>query len=94
MNPERIFEAFPAPSYRGAQEQALRDIRDAFAAGNEVVLVRAPTGSGKSLLARAIAGCAREIDDAEAYDLTLNTDRFSDEQAAELIISALRQRIG
>ncbi|ELY55926.1 helicase C-terminal domain-containing protein [Natronolimnohabitans innermongolicus] len=70
MNPERIFEAFPAPSYRGAQEQALRDIRDAFAAGNEVVLVRAPTGSGKSLLARAIAGCAREIDDADPSDAT------------------------
>ncbi|GAB3032711.1 ATP-dependent DNA helicase [Natronobiforma cellulositropha] len=65
MHPERIFEAFPAPSYRGAQEKALGDIRDAFAAGNDVVLVRAPTGSGKSLLARAIAGCARRADDAE-----------------------------
>ncbi|WP_126664250.1 helicase C-terminal domain-containing protein [Haloterrigena salifodinae] len=70
MNPERIFEEFPAPSYRGAQEQALRDIQDAFAAGNDVVLVRAPTGSGKSLLARAIAGCAREIDDADPSDAT------------------------
>ncbi|MEF8813889.1 MAG: ATP-dependent DNA helicase [Halovenus sp.] len=58
MEPARIFEEFPAPSYRGRQEQALADIRDAFAAGNDVVLVRAPTGSGKSLLARAIAGCA------------------------------------
>jgi len=58
VEPARIFEEFPAPSYRGAQEQALADIRDAFAAGNDVVLVRAPTGSGKSLLARAIAGCA------------------------------------
>jgi Rad3-related DNA helicase len=55
----RIYEEFPAPEYRGAQEQALADIRDAFEAGNDVVLVRAPTGSGKSLLARAIAGCAR-----------------------------------
>jgi Rad3-related DNA helicase len=53
----RIFEEFPAPSYRGAQEQALSDIRAAFEAGNDVVLVRAPTGSGKSLLARAVAGC-------------------------------------
>ncbi|WP_137291301.1 helicase C-terminal domain-containing protein [Natronorubrum halophilum] len=70
MNPERIFEEFPAPSYRGTQEQALRDIRDAFAAGNDVVLVRAPTGSGKSLLARAVAGCAREIDGANPSDAT------------------------
>ncbi|MEF8782646.1 MAG: ATP-dependent DNA helicase [Haloarculaceae archaeon] len=59
MDTSRIFEEFPAPEYRGAQEQALADIRDAFAAGNDVVLARAPTGSGKSLLARAIAGCAR-----------------------------------
>ena len=58
MDCSRIFEEFPAPSYRGAQEQALSDIRDAFAAGNDVVLVRAPTGSGKSLLARAVAGCS------------------------------------
>ncbi len=59
MDPTRIVEEFPAPSFRGAQKQALEDIRSAFEAGNEVVLVRAPTGSGKSLLARAIAGCAR-----------------------------------
>jgi Rad3-related DNA helicase len=58
VDPSRIFEEFPAPSYRGAQERALADIRDAFAAGSDVVLVRAPTGSGKSLLARAVAGCA------------------------------------
>jgi len=58
VDPSRLFEEFPAPSYRGAQEQALTDIQAAFAAGNDVVLVRAPTGSGKSLLARAVAGCA------------------------------------
>ena len=57
MDTSRIFEEFPAPDYRGPQEQALADIRDAFQAGNDVVLVRAPTGSGKSLLARAVAGC-------------------------------------
>ncbi|QCS44151.1 helicase C-terminal domain-containing protein [Natrinema versiforme] len=70
MNPERIFEEFPAPSYRGTQQQALRDIRDAFAAGNDVVLVRAPTGSGKSLLARAVAGCARRADEGDPSDAT------------------------
>ncbi|WP_254536350.1 helicase C-terminal domain-containing protein [Halomarina litorea] len=68
MNPARIEEEFPAPSYRGAQEQALRDIRSAFEAGNDVVLVRAPTGSGKSLLARAIAGCARRPGEAKANE--------------------------
>ncbi|MFD1586141.1 helicase C-terminal domain-containing protein [Halorientalis brevis] len=68
MNPARIHDAFPAPSYRGAQEQALDDIRAAFEAGKDVVLVRAPTGSGKSLLARAIAGCARRAGEAEAHE--------------------------
>jgi Rad3-related DNA helicase len=66
----RIFEEFPAPDYRGRQKQALADVRDAFAAGNDVVLVRAPTGSGKSLLARAIAGCARRPGEAEAGQVT------------------------
>ncbi|UPV75478.1 ATP-dependent DNA helicase [Halorussus limi] len=70
MNPDRIFDEFPAPSYRGNQRAALSDIRDAFAEGNDVVLVRAPTGSGKSLLARAIAGCARRPDDAAPSDAT------------------------
>jgi Rad3-related DNA helicase len=68
VNPARIEEEFPAPSYRGAQEAALRDVRRAFEAGNDVVLVRAPTGSGKSLLARAIAGCARRPGEAEANE--------------------------
>ncbi|MDZ7746429.1 MAG: hypothetical protein U5K28_07915 [Halobacteriales archaeon] len=47
MKPARMLSEFPAPSFRGAQEQALEDIRDAFDAGNDVVLVRAPTGSGQ-----------------------------------------------
>jgi Rad3-related DNA helicase len=68
VNPERIVGEFPAPEFRGAQEQALADIRDAFADGNDVVLVRAPTGSGKSLLARAIMGCARGAADADPSD--------------------------
>jgi Rad3-related DNA helicase len=59
VDPSRLHEEFPAPGYRGNQEAALSEIREAFEAGNDVVLVRAPTGTGKSLLARAIAGCAR-----------------------------------
>jgi len=70
VDPDRILPSFPAPSYRGNQEAALRDIRDAFAAGNDVVLVRAPTGSGKSLLARAVAGAARTVDEAAPSEAT------------------------
>jgi len=68
VDPARITEEFPAPGYRGAQEAALADIREAFEAGNDVVLVRAPTGSGKSLLARAVAGCARRPGEAEPHE--------------------------
>jgi len=70
VDASRILDEFPAPSYRGNQQQALADIREAFDAGNDVVLVRAPTGSGKSLLARAIAGCARRGDDAAPSEAT------------------------
>lgn len=70
MTPERIPDEFPAPSYRGNQRDALERIEEAFAGGNDVVLVRAPTGSGKSLLARAIAGGARRPDEAAPSDAT------------------------
>jgi Rad3-related DNA helicase len=70
VNPERIFDEFPAPTFRGNQREALADIRSAFEGDNDVVLVRAPTGSGKSLLARAIAGCARRVDEADPSDST------------------------
>jgi Rad3-related DNA helicase len=70
VDASRIVDEFPAPSFRGAQEQALRDIRDAFAAGNDVVLVRAPTGSGKSLLARAICGAAATVEESRPRDAT------------------------
>ncbi|WP_435155691.1 helicase C-terminal domain-containing protein [Haladaptatus sp. DFWS20] len=70
MNPERILDEFPAPSFRGNQQDALEDIRAAFESDNDVVLVRAPTGSGKSLLARSIAGCAKRIEDADPVDAT------------------------
>ena len=65
MSPERIIDEFPAPTFRGNQREALEDIRDALAAENDVVLVRAPTGSGKSLLARAVMGGARRPDEAD-----------------------------
>ncbi|GAA0650254.1 ATP-dependent DNA helicase [Salarchaeum japonicum] len=91
MNPARIHEEFPAPSYRGAQEQALSDVRDAFADGNDVVLVRAPTGSGKSLLARAIMGCARQAGEAGpaepvgAYYTTPQVSQLDDVSSDDLL---------
>ncbi len=65
--------------------------RDGLNHAEALAKVRATDRARKRYIKRVFS---REIDDAEAYDLTLNTDRFSDEQAAELIISALRQRIG
>ncbi|MES3161851.1 MAG: ATP-dependent DNA helicase [Halorubrum sp.] len=91
MDPDRIPTAFPAPTFRGTQEQALADIRDAFAAGNDVVLVRAPTGSGKSLLARAVMGAARTVDDAapsdptDAYYTTPQVSQLDDVAADDLL---------
>lgn len=65
MRVRRIHDEFPAPSYRGYQQRALDEIANAFTNGARVVLVRAPTGSGKSLLARAICGCATRPAEAE-----------------------------
>jgi Rad3-related DNA helicase len=91
VDPTRIPGEFPAPSFRGAQERALADIRDAFAAGNEVVLVRAPTGSGKSLLARAIMGAAETAGEAApseatgAYYTTPQVSQIDDVEADDLL---------
>ena len=85
MTPARIPDEFPAPSHRGNQREALERIRAAFAAGNEVVLVRAPTGSGKSLLARAVAGAARtpaEADPAQPAGAYYTTPQVSQLEAA------------
>ncbi len=91
MDPSRILEEFPAPSFRGTQETALREIRTAFEAGNDVVLVRAPTGSGKSLLARAIAGCARRPGEGDpsravgAYYTTPQVSQLDDVAGDDLL---------
>ncbi|MFW5903500.1 MAG: helicase C-terminal domain-containing protein [Halolamina sp.] len=91
MQPERIVDEFPAPSYRGAQERALQDVREAFEDGNDVVLVRAPTGTGKSLIARAIMGCARKPGEAEptqavgAYYTTPQVSQLDDVADDELL---------
>jgi len=91
VDSSRIREEFPAPEFRPTQEQALADIRAAFEAGNEVVLVRAPTGSGKSLLARAVAGCAARggqtsaTDPVGAYYTTPQVSQLDDVAADPLL---------
>ncbi|MUW14283.1 ATP-dependent DNA helicase, partial [Halorubrum sp. CBA1125] len=91
MDPDRIPEEFPAPSFRGAQERALADICDAFAAGNDVVLVRAPTGSGKSLLARAVMGAASTVEETApseatgAYYTTPQVSQIDEAEADDLL---------
>jgi len=91
VKPARIVESFPAPEFRAGQNQALSDIRAAYEAGNDVVLVRAPTGSGKSLLARAIMGCARSKQTAEpaqatgAYYTTPQVSQLDDVAADSLL---------
>ena len=91
MNPARIVEEFPAPEFRGCQRAALDDIRAAFEGDNDVVLVRAPTGSGKSLLARSIMGCARSKQTAQpaeptgAYYTTPQVSQLDDVAADSLL---------
>jgi len=91
VKPSRILEEFPAPSFRDTQKQALADIREAFESDNDVVLVRAPTGSGKSLLARSIMGCARDLQTAEpaevtgAYYTTPQVSQLDDVDADDLL---------
>ena len=91
MDPDRIPTEFPAPSFRGAQEQALADLRDAFAASNDVVLVRAPTGSGKSLLARAIMGSSATVEETApneatgAYYTTPQVSQIDDVETDDLL---------
>lgn len=79
MDLSRLKSEFPAPSYRGYQEEALESIRSSFEEGNDIVLVQAPTGSGKSLLARAVAGCAREVGEVTgAYYTTPQVSQLDD----------------
>lgn len=54
-----ISSCFPAPSYRGGQKQAIEDIQEAFDAGYDVVLLDAPTGSGKSVINTAVCRAAK-----------------------------------
>jgi Rad3-related DNA helicase len=76
VNPAAIDAEFPAPAYRGVQDAAIADITEAYASGAMVVIVRAPTGTGKSLLARAIAGAADP--EGKAYYTTPQVSQLDD----------------
>lgn len=47
---KRVLEAFPAPKFRKYQAPTVKAINNAFNSGIKVVLLEAPTGSGKSIL--------------------------------------------
>lgn len=51
--------SFPFPRYRTGQREALEQARAAFESGKRFVVVEAPTGSGKSAIAVALAREAR-----------------------------------
>lgn len=57
--------SFPFAQYRAGQREALDAARDAFSEGRKVVVIEAPTGSGKSALAITLAREAKS-----AYLLT------------------------
>jgi Rad3-related DNA helicase len=50
-----VVDYFPFPSYRPGQKEAIEFILDAFNNGKKFVLLDAPTGSGKSAIAYAVA---------------------------------------
>jgi len=55
---ESIETAFPFDSFRKYQKKAIRKVLDAFSSGKSFVILDAPTGSGKSPMAVAIARIA------------------------------------
>ena len=65
MIPCGVSTSFPYARYRSGQREALDAIRDAFEEGARTVILEAPTGSGKSAIAVALA---REA--ASAYVVT------------------------
>ena len=53
--PDTVYNFWPFDSYRRLQRKTLAAITKAFASGKDVVVVEAPTGTGKSPIAIAIA---------------------------------------
>ena len=47
--------SFPYPAFRPGQREAIDAVRDAFSSGRRFVVLEAPTGSGKSAIAVALA---------------------------------------
>lgn len=57
--PAAVEHAFPAPTFRDHQKQAIIDIVNAFQDGYEYVVLDGPTGSGKSYINTTVARLAR-----------------------------------
>lgn len=55
-----IWSYFPMPSFRPGQEEAIETILKAFNKGKRLVLIEAPTGSGKSAIAYTVAQYFRD----------------------------------
>jgi len=53
--PSLVASSFPFARYRSGQREALQAIRDAYDQGARFVILEAPTGSGKSAIAVALA---------------------------------------
>ena len=59
---DEIINYFPFDSFRTGQEESIRKILDAIENGCEYVILDAPTGSGKSSIARTVVDYLHETD--------------------------------
>lgn len=59
LDVSRIDEFFPMPTYRDGQKGAIKTVLKAFNDGKKVVLIEAPTGSGKSVIGYTVANFFR-----------------------------------
>lgn len=69
---KHINNHFPAPSYRGGQKEAIDEIQEAFDHGYDVVLLDAPTGSGKSIINTAACRAAKHSYYTAPYNYLLD----------------------
>ena len=66
LDPNKIDDNFPMEEFREGQREAIEYAVDKFNAGKRVVIIEAPTGSGKSAIGMTIANMANR-----SYYLTI-----------------------
>ena len=76
---EKVLEAFPAPKFRPYQESTLKAINSAFNSGIKVVLLEAPTGSGKSILNTTFCNLLISLDHSSIVLVNLHIPSFLSE---------------